>query len=1342
MYICTEKRNSYDTYMKHFLVTIKRCILLLCVASCCLSAQAQFCRLFDSDYDLPNTLLNDVVVDTDQMVWVATEDGLYRYDGSKFSTYKRVPGDPHSLQENYVRCLFVDRDGHLLIGSRAGLQIYRPETDDFTEVACLPGQTTSTGDIARIYQRRDGEIWMTGNASVCLRIDENGIPSLYPNALTETVDFTEHITEDMDGRIWVTKGVGDMFRLEKSGEIRRIHYDNPEHSFYVLFTASDGNLYASGQRQGLYRYNRNTDAFERLGKEEDATYQVRDMCNVGRDEMLVGTDNAGLRIFSFKTETFRPYVFNSGRMDPLTQKVHSVCIDNDNSIWLALYQKGLMYIPHEQRPFRYIGYNSYQSNSIGDKCVTAIVQSDKDQYWIATDNGGLHVINSTGQSVRHFPYTGKPGTIPSSLVALYRDNRGRFWFGSYTQGFGQVDSHTGQCTFCTIEGEDATHSSMFCFEQDHQGRIWSGSMGSGIYLYDEVRKTMTLAVDTSFCHWTNDIHFDPVRNVLYAGTHNGLAIIDADDPDYAAINFLPDHIVFSITTYDANSLCLCTNHGLVIFDLTSHDYITYDEGDGLPSNVTYASQIDKQGNIWVSGNAGLCCIEPKQGNITVFTTNDGIQSNEFYKNTTLKDYDGNLWFGGVAGLTMFDPGQISMNGQKCRARIIDFSVAGHSYHGKYDLPHEDNSPTIEIGTLPIMYTRTVSYRYSLDHGFWVTLPAGSNQVTFSHLQPGEHTFDYVCVFNGEESPIEHLVFTIASPWYVQWWAQLLWIALLMLILWMAYMQFAHRRKEHDQQIEHEQTQAINEAKLHFFMNISHEIRTPMTLIVSPLQKLINTDPDPQRQRSYELIQRNANRILGLINQLMDLRKIDQNQMKLYFSELEVVPYIRNICETVSDVADIRQIAVRLTDETQPGLRLWVDTTNFDKIIINLLTNSLKYTPKGGYIEVLMQQGKATAEMPDGSFIFTITDSGVGIPASERDHIFDRFYQVRGNNINGGGTGIGLNLTHSLVELHHGTIELTDNPEGQGTRFIICLPLGNRHLKLEEMSQDMPIITAPKHIEEVPEFTAVVLETKQEASATTTSSTRKTVMIVEDDKEIRDYVVREISDEYNAIECHDGQQAFDRIMHEAPDLIISDLMMPNMDGMTLCQKVRQNVRLNHIPFVMMTAKTQEQDRLQGLEVGADAYITKPFNIELLRQTVKNLLRSHDRLRNTFSGQQLPTNQIAKLESMSPDERLLARVNKVIGAHLNDPGLTTDLIAQEVGLSRVHLYRKLKELTNQSARDYVRNIRLAKAAELLAEKKVAVSEVSDLVGFSNPNNFATAFRELYGMTPTQYMEGHLK
>ena len=1327
--------------MKHKHIFRYRLFALIVVLAVSFSAKAQFCHLFDSDYDLPNTLVNDVVEDTNSMIWVGTEDGLFRYDGSKFSSYKQDLSNPHSLRDNYIRCLFVDKEGHMLIGSRGGLQVYRPDTDDFSEVARFADGTPSPGDIAHIYQRTNGEIWMTGNATVTLRIEEDGTPVLNENVFTHKVDMTEGITEDMDGRIWVTKSVSDMYRLSTAGEIECVRYENPDHAFYTIFTAADGRLYAGGQKQGLYRYNRDTDSFEPLGKEEDQSYQVRDMCNLSREEMLVGTDNMGLKIYNFKDETFRTYLFDNGRIDPLTQKVHAICLDNENSIWLGLYQKGLMIIPYEQQAFKYIGYNSYHYNSIGDKCVTSIVQGDSDVFWIATDNDGVYGVNRGGQQLRHFPYTGKPGSLPSSLLSLYKDSKNRYWYGSYTQGFGLLDTKTGKCTDGTIDGKLVRNASFYNYEEDDKGRVWGATMGLGLFIYDEARKTMVSAVDTSFCLWTNDIHFDKARHCMYAGTHNGMAVIDLEKPGFPARNYLQGYIVFAINDYSLNTLCACTNHGLLLVDVTTHEYTVFNESNGMTSDVVYSCQVDASGNIWACGNAGLSCIDPKRNTITTFTASDGIQSNEFYKNATLKDANGYLWFGGVAGITWFDPSRISLDGKKCKVRITDFVVSGRSYHSGYQLDAEDNSPAIEIGTLPIMSTRRAVYRYSLDKEAWITLPQGQNHVTFSHLSPGKHVFDFVAVVNGIESDVERLTFYIAFPWYLQWWAQLLWIALLMLVLWIVYSHLNQRRKTRESLMQHEQAQAINEAKLQFFMNISHEIRTPMTMIVSPLQKLVKTDRDPVRQRSYELIQRNANRILNLINQLMDLRKIDKNQMQMLFSEVDIVPFIKNICETVNDVADIRGIQTSLIDETGPGLKLWIDTANFDKILMNLLSNSLKYTPNGGSIEVKLQECMGNEQMPDGVFILTVTDTGVGIPEGERSHIFDRFYQIRGNNINGGGTGIGLNLTHSLVTLHHGTIELLDNPSGQGTCFVIRLPLGNRHLKMEEMTQEIPSVTvAPK--EEPAELFIEPVVTMQEEETVVNPVSKKHLLIVEDDKEIRNYIVQEMRSDYHIIECQDGQQAFDIIMTQAPDIIISDLMMPNMDGMTLCAKIRQNIRLNHIPLIMLTAKTQDEDRIAGLEVGADAFITKPFNMELLRKTIKNLLQSHDRLRNTFSGQQMPTDQIDTPESKSPDERLLERVIKVVNLHLNDPGLTTDLIAKEVGLSRVHLYRKLKELTNQSARDYVRNIRLTKAAELLSSKKMAVSEVANLVGFSNANNFATAFRELFGVTPTQYMEQHME
>lgn len=536
-------------------------------------------------------------------------------------------------------------------------------------------------------------------------------------------------------------------------------------------------------------------------------------------------------------------------------------------------------------------------------------------------------------------------------------------------------------------------------------------------------------------------------------------------------------------------------------------------------------------------------------------------------------------------------------------------------------------------------------------------------------------------------------------------------------------------------LEHIHAEQLNEAKLQFFINISHEIRTPMSLIISPLQKLMATDYDTERQQSYNIIYRNAERLLRLVNQLMDIRKIDKGQMQLKFQETDIVSFIQDLHYTFAYQANTKHIKLDFHSEVKE-LKAWIDPKNFDKVILNILSNAFKFTPENGNIQIRLCTGNdpnAAEKALSRYFEISIEDDGIGINETELERIFDRFYQIRNSQNNSNiGTGIGLHLTRSLVELHHGSITVENNQGTPGCRFIVRLPLGKEHLKPEEIDnsavkQDSVHIT-----------TALPTTPLIETSPKTHSKSKYRVLIVEDDDEIRRYICQELGRDFHMQECRNGKEAFTYILKKTPDLIISDIMMPEMDGMTLCSKVKQNINTNHIPVILLTAKSREEDNLEGLSIGADAYITKPFSIEILRQSTFNLIKSRERLRNNFQGSQTQKERMQELEIESPDERLLDRIMKVINDNIANPELNVEMVAETVGISRVHLHRKLKELTNQSTRDLIRNLRLKQAATLLAKKRQSINEVAALTGFTNVAYFSTAFKELYGMTPTAYME----
>lgn len=1328
-----------------------RLLSILIIAVCCSiqCAFAQFNRLFTSDHELPNSLINDVTEGPDEMIWVATEDGLCRFDGSSFTTYRNDPKNPNSLANNFVRTLCADEKGHLLIGTLAGVQMYRPESDDFTPVLVDESVHVGEANVNHINLLRNGDFFIAGTLTFTVHIDEQGNLQALTNPFSQRVSLTHRSAEDAYGNIWVTQENHDLYLLDTKGEVTLFKSNGQSLNFQTLACDQEGVVYAAGAGSGIYKYDKQKNDFVLITTPEQ-NYSVRDFCPVpGTSQMYVGTDGAGAKILDCKTGQIVSFIFDDSSVDASTQKVHAITISKNGEVWMALYQKGVFEMARNPLQFRYFGYKSMRYNCIGDRCITSLLRLHDGTIWVATDNGGLYGINQQGQTLKHYPFTQQPNSVPASFMNIFEDSKHRVWFGSFSQGGGTVDLATGRCTYYPIVDQDGLSANFYAFVEDRRGDIWAASMGLGILRLNEKTQQFEqiYARAENGSNWACTMEYDEANDVLYVGSYNGLFTASLGGDSIAVENTFDSYIIFSITQYPDNKLVLSTNQGLILYDTNLRTHRRYTTEDGLPNDNIYAALVDNEGNIWMSSNVGLSKLNVEQTQVTNYTVRDGLQGNEFYKNSAMRDSDGTLWFGGTNGITWFKPLSIYQQNQDFVVRIVNCRSYQVNYfaddEGTYNLTEDCHAFSIEMATRPIMLTSRVLFRYSMDGDRWQTLPPGENRVTFARMPSGKHEFRYQAVLDGVGSEVVTSTIFIAYPWYRSWWATILWLSILVLIVWLSASLLWRRVQMRRRLREHHQHEAINEAKLQFFMNISHEFRTPMTLILTPLQKLISIDHDAQRQRSYKLIERNANRILSLINELMDLRKIDAEQMQIMCKPTLIVPHVKDLCSTVSDMAEVRKINLQVISSMSDDTSILLDATCFEKILINLLSNALKYTPEGGSVKVLMRQGSTSKKFPEGSFQIEVSDTGIGIPASERAHIFERFYQVRNDISHSVGTGIGLNLVYSLVQLHHGEIEVADTPTGTGTSFIVSLPLGTTlytadeiRTKREEVEgmyhvpEPMPVIAKP--VVEIPEPEAP----EQEKPA----ASHKEIAVVEDDEEIRKYIISELSPFYHVKGYPDGKQALEALLTGKFDLVLSDMMMPEMNGEELCRRIRANVRLNHLPVIMLTALTSDEDRLKGLEIGVNAYLTKPFNIEVLKKTIQNLLESQDRLRNNFSGQQLPADQIETPDLKSPDERLLERVIKVVSENLNNPDLTTDMIAKEIGISRVHLYRKLKELTNQSARNFFRNIRLAKAAELLSKKKMAVSEVAYKVGFANPNNFATAFKELYGISPTQYMEGH--
>lgn len=1325
-----------------------------------LAMSGQSYKLFTSDRELSSSLINYIFQDRNGMIWVATEDGLNRYDGVKFTIYKHKKNDIHSLCNNYVRTLFEDSKGRLFIGTLNGFQLYDPATDTFSEPAKWSDGTIFNSNIVSVIEKKNGELWISGNFTCKVKVIDGSIIMIKQHLPIRTTS-TDYIMEDQYHNCWLMSGERGLYRIDAHHKM--YHYSFNERGGIInnICQNKQGEIFISTVGRGIYRYDVKSNSFLPILLNGRQDLPVKTLYIDRHNQLFVGTDGCGADIFNRNTGQLNEYRFDNLYFDDTTAKVHSILRDNANNIWLAIYQKGVMMIPSQNNMFKYIGYKSINKNIIGSKCITSLLKDRNGILWVGTDNDGIYGISGENKQKAHFVHSSNPSSVPSNVFGLYEDSKSNLWFGSYSNGMGKLDRSSGRCSYIPIKnqyGNLVQH--VYDFAEDKSGRLWIATMGDGLFYYDlstNQLKTNNI-INKAMTSWTCCLYYSKSSNKLFVGTYDGAFCIDLYSKKLSILKLLPRTIILSIREDNKGNIWFGCSNGLVRWNPKARNIRLFDQRDGLPSDAIYAIQKDDENNLWISTNAGVSQLNLTTQKFINYYVSDGLQGNEFSKNASFKDAQGNIWFGGIYGVTYFNPKEITTPARKWHVRITDFylnnspvrkgSLSGGSEiidEAVYDahdfyLSHSDNAFTIEFSTTELNNPGRILYLYSMNDGPWVTLPKGINRVSFSNLSPGTYRFKVKAKDYTIDSEIKEIVIHISPAWWASWWAKLIYTLLILGLLRLIILQVRQRYRTKQEMLQHIHAEQLNEAKLQFFINISHEIRTPMSLIISPLQKLIASDGDNARQKSYHMIYRNAERILRLINQLMDIRKIDKGQMSLNFRETEIVGFIDDLCETFAQESTQKNIELRFHHDALDHLQVWVDPANFDKIVLNILSNAFKFTPNGGNVNIYLSTGEKSAEAgPLNHYAeIIIADSGIGIDDSEKTHIFERFYQIRNNQNNSNiGTGIGLHLTRSLVELHHGEILVDNNPEGPGTRFTIRIPLGNKHLSPEEIDHTD---NKPQIIELPAEETPITVSAPEEEEKVRSKSKNR-VLVVEDDEEIRRYICQELSSDYHTMESSNGKEALAMIFKRIPDLVISDVMMPEMDGMTLCRKIKQNVNLNHIPVILLTAKTREEDNIEGLETGADAYLTKPFNIDILQKTVENLIRSRAMLRNTFSGKQLQEDKLEKIEAKSPDDKLMERIMKVINANLSNPDLTVEMITTEVGISRVHLHRKLKELTNQTTRDFIRNARLKQAAILLSEKKYSIVEVAELTGFNNPNNFSTAFKDLYGMPPSKYMEEHL-
>lgn len=1268
-------------------------------------------------------------------MWVATEEGLNCYDGNKFRQFRNVSGDPSSLCSNYVNSLFETECGKLLVCTNRGIQIFNPVTRTFSERIKDYDGSEFTASAVQTINRGNGEYWVVGDSIRILHKPlDHEKSSLKLSLAPKEVRHLRHIhcgISDGNGNIWLSQSEAGLACITQDNKMKRFFGNIEDPSVSSMTIGKDGLLYLGTTSHGLLRFNPDNSTFEYLsvstGKEIKSLYVEKN------GEILQATDGKGIISYNPYTGASTQLRFGNRLVNSREAKTHCVMRDHFGNLWIGMFQTGVLMVSENNNSFGYIGSESEKYDVIGDNCVSAICKDSDGVLWVGTDNDGIYALNPDFSQKVHF--YNNDISVP---MCIFEDSRHNLWLGTYLSGVGKVDRSTGRFERVKIPWQPDIPANMcFAITEDRDHNIWLGMLHSGLVKYnlDKGEVSVDFPWRNKVDPFIASLYYSATTNNLYVGSYSGLQIVSNLSHNSADVTrMLNNYIVHSIDEDKDGMIWVGTTNGLIRYNPKNGDLTDYGVDQGLPSSTIYAVRCYGR-QVWMSLNNGIARLDTETGTIANFFVGDGLQTNEFYKNSVFKDDAGHIFFGGTSGITHFNPNQIGNPGKVWTPIIVDVYSHGSPIKMEnipsallnFDLSDKENSFSVEFGTRELGRPQSVRFMYSIDGKPWETLPQNTNILNFYNLDPGKHTLSFKTIDGLTQSPERSVNLAIAYPWFSSPGAMWIYLALFLLLLFGAVFGYNTRMRRKAQLVELEHSHQLNEARLLSYVNLSHEIRTPMSLVISPLQKLLANDNDMSRQREYKLIMRNAKRVLRLIDELMDLRKIEKHQMSLVFRQVMLVPFIQDICDTFAQaVADKKQSME--FDYSNLDMMADIDSANFDKILMNVVSNAVKYTPNGGKIIVSLTSDNVNA-------VIKVTDTGEGIPDEDKIRIFERYYQVEGRV--SGGYGVGLHLTEQLVNLHGGSITVDDNPDGVGTCFTVTIPLKQPSaIHSEGSGKELPTtfqsqethLSPLDSIEEIPE----VGETDHRKPA----SSGYRVLIAEDDKEIRNYLMSELSAHYRVEACSNGRQALDIIFNNPPDLVLSDIMMPEVDGLQLTRTIKQNINLNHIPVVLLTALSQDEDYINAITAGADSYFKKPFNIEVVRERINALLLRYRELRNRFGGKQEFDELIEDIDVESADEKLIRRVVNVINKKLNDPDLSVEKLAWEIGLSRVHLHRKLKELTNQSPSDFIRNTRLRQAAHLLKEKKLSVAEVAYATGFNSTSTFSTSFKKLFGVTPSAY------
>ena len=1262
----------------------------------------------DDSTSVSNSFITNLLHDPyNQCLWVSTDEGFckYIYSERKFKQYR--------LQANakliVVKDFFQLKDGGLLLITSGGLYLYSPDKDSFSPF--FANKHDRNYEINGLAQDDFNTLWVATNVglktyNIQTKEEVFKIPPLPEYDLIRNNRIST-IKSGRKNELWIALDFNKMFVIDPSlNSVKQVAgFDN--NVFRTLMCDKEGYTWI-GSENGILVYDKN------LNLNYHFQQRSSDLSNLD--------DNAIYKIFE----------------------------DKLGNVWIATYFGGINYFVKGTQRFT-VFQPGNSINHLSGKAPRQIIEGNNNDIWVATEDGGLNYIDDKSNKIKSFRLNVPPFKLKTlNIHSVLSDQKNNLWIGTFGHGLSCYNKKNGKLSHYMNDDKKNQSSFVFCINEDKDGDIWAGTL-SGLFYFDKTAnkfKTLEWISDLSsrfiFCMKTAKN-----GNVWIGTRRDGLFVINKTSKTVQKVRFYKHNVNFItyITEDSQQNMLVGSNLGLFVFDTKGKLIKNYTVKEGLPSNAIKAVIEEKKNIFWISTEQGLSKLNIDSDNITNFTSSDGIPVNQFNYSSACKSRSGRLYFGTINGLISFLPAELTKSENEFKVHITDVIVNGKSF------PLEFSDPNQNIATVKLNYEQAKSftvefsglnYRYGTNTYYSTKLEGADNkwqnigkqhQINFSNLSHGKYIL-YVKAgndgINWDEDGVATFEINIKPPFWLSIWAYMVYLILFLIVVYYIY-NFSKSRINLIIRLKAEKSlrldlEELNRQKINFFTYISHDLKTPLTLILTPLQRLLQNAKTEDDKSKIEVILRNANRMHYLVEELLTLSKIEMKQMRITVRKGNVFVFIAEISKIFELFARDRNIDFSIQLPQNQDVDVWFSPSKLERIIYNLLSNAFKYTRPNGMVLLsanLIEEG-------DYNYLeINVEDSGRGIPENQLKNIFDNYYQVEKTD-HYKGFGIGLSLTKSLVSIHKGTIQV-ESREGEGTKFTVKINVSENAYDLEQrLSEGISSEDIQKHNDRMQETISLLPEYNKQNKDT--SNLCPTLLIVEDNEELINNLEDIFSTKYRVVKAYNGQEGLKCVVKEIPDLIISDVMMPVMGGIEFLKKIKNNLSTSHIPVIMLTAKTAESDVTEGYMHGADAYITKPFNAQNLELLVSNLQKTKNKNIERFKTEdEVNVNQIA---TNPRDEKFMATLVKFIHENIQDEDFGVTEIVAAMGVSRSLLHTKLKSLANASITEFVRSIKMKEARKHLLNG-MNVSETSYSVGMSDPNYFTKCFKKQFNITPSEFI-----